>query len=135
MAKLDFDLSGVKIPKRVAGIKVPKTLRKQGKTLLAKAQTAQGREAIAAGLTIAGAAIAAGVKAKAAKRQAASSDTTQSGEGAPHPHTPVSGEGTGPSVQLRTPGKPGTDPVRDPVGDIVAAGIGALQTFLAGRKA
>lgn len=119
MVKVDFDLSGVKIPKQVAGVKVPKGLRRQGKKLLAKAQTPQGREAIAAGLTIAATAIAAGVQAKAAKRERAG----QSGEGAVPPEAPT---------PPRAPGVPGIDPNKD-LGEAIAAGIGALQTFLAGK--
>ncbi len=131
MVKVDIDLSGVKIPKQVAGVKVPKKLRKKGKKLLAKAQdltaSPEGREAIAAGLTMAGAAIAAGMKAKAAKRARAaeaSAEAGQSGEAAAPPHPPV---------PPRAPGAPGIDPNKD-LGEALAAGIGALQTFLAGRK-
>lgn len=119
MVKIDMDLSGVKIPKKVAGMKVPKQLRKQGKKLLAKANSPAGRDAIAAGLTIAGAAIAAKARAKAAK------PTQWAGEG------PVDGA---PSVPPR-PGTPGVDPAIDPaaqLGEAITAGIGALQRFLAG---
>lgn len=122
MVKVDFDLSGVKIPKQVAGVKVPKKLRKKGKKLLAKAQSAEGRQAIAAGLTIAGAAIAAGARAKAAKR-AQRDGAAEEPHGA---HRPV------PPVPPRAPGQPGIDPNKD-FGEVLAAGIGALQTFLAGK--
>lgn len=113
MVKVDFDLSGVKIPKKVAGVKVPKELRKKGKKLLEKANSERGREAIAAGLTIAATAIAAKARAKAA-RQAA--------------------HGAGPSAHdvppvPPAPGTPGIDPAND-FGAAIANGIGALQRFL-----
>lgn len=116
MVKVDFDLSGIKIPKQVAGVKVPKKLRKRGKKLLAEANSPAGREAIAAGLTIAGAAIAAKARAKTEKRAHAA------GAGAA---VPKHGDAR--------PGHAGIDPATDPVdqlGKAITAGLGALQAFL-----
>ena len=50
---------GFKLPKEIAGVKVPKALRKQGEALIAHAQGPAGRELMAAGLAVAAAAIAA----------------------------------------------------------------------------
>lgn len=124
MVKIDMDLSGVKIPKKVAGVKVPKKLRKTGKRLLAKANSPEGRDAIAAGLTIAATAIAAKARAKAEKRAA-----QWAGEGPVTPEPPKPGGGK--------PGDPGIDPATDPAQQLSAAianGIGAFQRFLAGQK-
>ena len=51
--------SGLKLPKEVAGVKVPKGLRKQAKNLLEIIDTPAGRELAAAGLTLAATALAA----------------------------------------------------------------------------
>lgn len=115
MVKVNVDLSGMKIPKKVAGVKVPKQLRKRAKQLVAKAQSPEGREAIAAGLTIVGAAIAAGARAKAAKRAAT----------AGKPAEPVA-----PSA----PGQAGIDLGKDPIGEAIGAGLASLQVFLAGQR-
>jgi hypothetical protein len=119
MVKVDFDLSGVKIPKKVAGVKVPKELRKKGKKLLEKANSERGREAIAAGLTIAATAIAAKARAKAARQAAhgAGPDAHDVPPVAPVPPVPPA------------PGTPGIDPAND-LGAAIANGIGALQRFL-----
>jgi hypothetical protein len=55
-----------KLPKKIAGVKIPKKLRKSGGKLLTVANTPAGRELIAAGLVAAGTAIAA--KAQKARR-------------------------------------------------------------------
>jgi len=47
----------IKIPKRIAGIKVPKTLRKSGGSLAGLLQTPHGREIAAAALSAAAAAL------------------------------------------------------------------------------
>jgi hypothetical protein len=61
MAKKDKSGKGVKsgkIPKTIGGVKLSKGLRKSGEALIAKAQTPQGRQVIAAGLAMASAAVA-----------------------------------------------------------------------------
>ena len=50
-----------KIPKRIAGVKLPKELRKTGEAILERANSPQGREMLAAGLTMAAAAATAAV--------------------------------------------------------------------------
>jgi len=47
-----------KLPKRLAGVKIPKAIRRSGGALLQQANTPLGRELIAAGLVAAGAALA-----------------------------------------------------------------------------
>lgn len=42
-----------RIPKRIAGVKLPKGLRRTGEALLDKAASAEGRAALAKGLTVA----------------------------------------------------------------------------------
>lgn len=55
-----------KLPKKIAGVKIPKKLRKSGGKLIEVASTPAGRELIAAGLVAAGSALAA--KAQRARR-------------------------------------------------------------------
>lgn len=47
-----------KLPKKIAGVKIPKKMRKSGGELLARVNTPLGRELVAAGLVAAGAAMA-----------------------------------------------------------------------------
>ena len=58
MAKKDKSSKQGKIPKTIGGMKLPKELRKSGEKLIARAQTPQGRQVIAAGLAMASAAVA-----------------------------------------------------------------------------
>ncbi len=60
-----------KIPKRIAGVKLPKELRKTGEAILEKANSPQGREMLAAGLTMAAAAATAAVARSREKAAAA----------------------------------------------------------------
>lgn len=57
--------SKTRLPKQIAGVKIPKKLRKSGGKLIEAAATPAGRELIAAGLVAAGSAL---VRAQAAKR-------------------------------------------------------------------
>lgn len=81
------DKSGTgKIPKRVAGIKLPKDVRRKGEALIAQATSPAGQAAIAKGLTMAAGLASAAV---ARREQARTADPAQSGEGsAPPPPTP-----------------------------------------------
>lgn len=70
-----------RIPKRIAGFKVPKALRHQGEALIDKAGSAEGQAAIAKGLTVAaGLATMAAERTKAAR--AARPQAAESAEGA-----------------------------------------------------
>lgn len=68
-----------KIPKHIAGFKLPKDVRKTGEALIAKASSPAGQAAIAKGLTL-----AAGLATVAAARtaQARAPDPAESAEGA-----------------------------------------------------
>jgi len=56
--------NNAKLPKKIAGVKIPKKLRKSGGKLIEVANTPAGRELIAAGLVAAGTALAAKAKAR-----------------------------------------------------------------------
>jgi hypothetical protein len=72
MAKKDKKTAkpkGVKLPKDIAGVKIPKEWRKKGEKALAAASTPMGREMIATGLSVAAAAAAsAAARSKAARK-------------------------------------------------------------------
>lgn len=59
-----------KLPKRVAGVKIPKQWRKGGEALIAQAQSPEGRAAIAKGVSVVAGAAAAMAQAAAAKNPA-----------------------------------------------------------------
>ena len=102
-----------KIPKRIAGVKLPKELRRTGEAILEKANSPQGREMLAAGLTMAVAAATAAVARNRAKAAAAA---------------PATEAATG------EPGKPGTpDPMAfaTAIGGMAEAALGKL---FAGKK-
>ena len=60
-------MTKLKIPKRIAGVKLDKKLRKRGNELLAMADTPQGRQRIAMGLSMATAAASVALKNRAAR--------------------------------------------------------------------
>lgn len=64
--------SGMKIPKEIAGVRIPKALRDSGKVALKLAQTPAARELLSAGLLAA----AAAVSAKSRSRNAGAAATT-----------------------------------------------------------
>ena len=72
-----------KLPKAVLGIRLPKEVREAGGALIEKANSPQGREMLAAGLTMAAAAAtAAAAKGRANREQAADSPSEASAPGA-----------------------------------------------------
>ena len=99
---------GIRIPKEIGGMKVPKELRQKGDALIAKANTPEGRELIASGLAMAAAAAA----AAAARRR---------------PVTPA------PPATPRTPGEGGTTDPRD-IGDALGNAAEAMMTRLFGAR-
>jgi hypothetical protein len=101
-----------KIPKKVAGIKIPKKLRKSGEKLIEQAKSPQGQQVIASGLAIAA--------AIAAKKKAAPV--------APH-LTPAAPDGVG----KEPPSGTATDTA--PIVDALSAAASAFMQGLAGRKA
>ena len=65
-AKADKPKSKTKIPKQIAGVKIPKTLRDSGKAAMKLAQNPVARELLSAGLVAAAAAVAANSRARKA---------------------------------------------------------------------
>jgi hypothetical protein len=75
-----------KLPKAVLGIRLSKEVREAGGALIEKANSPQGREMLAAGLTMAAAAATAAVaKARTTREQAADSPAQASPPGAERP--------------------------------------------------
>lgn len=67
--KLAGGKKGPKIPKQIAGVKVPKGLRDSGKAAVKFAQSPMARELLSAGLVAAAAAVAANSRARKAAQQ------------------------------------------------------------------
>jgi len=65
-AKADKPKSKTKIPKQIAGVKIPKTLRDSGKAAMKLAQNPVARELLSAGLVAAAAAVSANSRARKA---------------------------------------------------------------------
>ena len=68
----------LKIPKRIAGVKIPKKLRKRAKIALALSESPLARDLVTAGLTAAAAAIASSEEG----RRAAKASVDQAGDAA-----------------------------------------------------
>ena len=105
-----------KLPKAVMGVKLPKEVREIGGALLEKAQSPQGREMLAAGLTMAAAAATAAVAKGRAKREAAAAPD------APEAPTPPQG----------TQMQPDPHAIAEAVGKAAEAMLGRL---FGGKKA
>jgi hypothetical protein len=125
MAKKDKKTG--KIPKSIGGVKLSKGLRKSGEKLIEKAGSPEGRRVLAAGLAMAGAAMA---RAKAAPTPPVPPvppvppTARQSGEGALPPHAP-------PAPPNGT-GAPVVDPAQ--IADAVGQAATAFFDGLFGRK-
>lgn len=114
MAKHGKDKNkAVKLPKQVAGVKIPKELRKGGERLIAQAQNSEGRAVIAKGVSLVAGAAAAMAQAAAVKKQAT---------------TPT---------PLIKPGEPGPDHPGahpDALGDAIGAGVEAVLGRLFAKR-
>ena len=111
-----------KLPKEVLGIRLPKELREAGGALLEKANSPQGREMLAAGLTMAAAAATAAVAKGRTKREAAAERPVP-----PVPPTP----GAAPEPP-RPPEPPqGTQTQPDP--QAIAEAVGKAAEAMLGR--
>ena len=111
-----------KLPKEVLGIRLPKELREAGGALLEKANSPQGREMLAAGLTMAAAAATAAVAKGRAKREHAAERPVP-----PVPPTP----GAAPEPP-RSPEPPqGTQTQPDP--QAIAEAVGKAAEAMLGR--
>ena len=67
---------GFRIPKEIGGVKVPKEARRAGEALIEKAQSREGRQALASGLAMAATAVAA-IAAKQARGPAPAAKPAQ----------------------------------------------------------
>lgn len=107
----------VKIPKTIAGVKIPKDARRAGEALIEKAQSPEGRQVIASGLAMVATATAA-VAARKAR------------DGARDAAPPVTPAATDPAPDAAAgrPGTPGIDPQQlvDTIGQTAEALIGRL---------
>lgn len=109
---------GKRIPKTIAGVKLPKDLRKAGEKLLDEAQKPEVQAKIAGVLTMAAGAVA----AAAAKKRAA-----EAARPAEPPQAPIPPEPPRPP----RPGDPGTRTAPDP--QAVADAIGQAAEQVLGR--
>ncbi len=121
----------VKLPKEVMGVKLPKEVRAIGGALLEKAQSPQGREMLAAGLTMAAAAASAAVAKGRAKREAAAAAP----EAPVSPVPPASAEAPEPPEPPVPPVPPvppqGTQMQPDP--QAIAEAVGKAAEAMLGR--
>ena len=115
-----------KLPKEVLGIRLPKELREAGGALLERANSPQGREMLAAGLTMAAAAATAAVAKGRTKREAAADRPVP-----PTPPTPPTAAPT--PAETPEPPKPpqGTQTHPDP--QAIAEAVGQAAEALLGR--
>jgi len=107
----------LRLPKEIAGFKLPKELRKSGDALIEKANSPEGRQAIASGLAMVGGLVA----ANAARKQAAAAATPAPEATKPEPAAAK------PAEAASAPGKPGIDPQH------ISDQIGAAADMLLGR--
>lgn len=117
-----------KLPKEVMGVKLPKEVREIGGALLEKAQSPQGREMLAAGLTMAAAAASAAVAKGRAKREAAAAAP----QNAAHPAPPATPGAPTPAEPPTPPTPPqGTQMQPDP--QAIAEAVGKAAEAMLGR--
>ena len=115
-----------KLPKEVLGIRLPKEVREAGGALLEKANSPQGREMLAAGLTMAAAAATAAVAKGRAKREHAAERPVPPTPGAA-PEPPRS-----PEPPQGTQTQPDPQAIAEAVGKAAEAMLGRL---FGGKKA
>ena len=119
-----------KLPKEVMGVKLPKEVREIGGALLEKAQSPEGREMLAAGLTMAAAAATAAVaKGRARREAAAATDAPVPPTSPAPPEAPVSPEPPVPPVPPVPP--QGTQMQPDP--QAIAEAVGKAAEAMLGR--
>lgn len=114
-----------KLPKEVLGIRLPKEVREVGGALLEKAQSPQGREMLAAGLTMAAAAASAAVANGRAKRAAAAER--------PVPPVPPVPPKPGDAPEPPTPPVPPQGTQMQPDPQAIAAAVGKAAEAMLGR--
>jgi hypothetical protein len=106
-----------RIPKTIAGVKVPKELRKAGEKLLDEVQRPETQAKIAGALTMAAGAVA----AAAAKKRAAEAMAPRPSDPPKAPHAP----------DAPRPGEPGTRTSPDP--QAIADAVGQVAEQVLGR--
>lgn len=124
--KADGAKPKVKIPKEIAGFKVPKELRKKGEALIERANSPEGRQAIASGLAMVGGLVAANAARKQAEA-AKAEPKPAAAEEKPAEADPKAAEAGPAPEDAPKPGKPGIDPQQ------MADQIGAAADMLLGR--
>lgn len=112
-----------KLPKEVLGVKLPKEVREVGGALLEKANSPQGREMLAAGLTMAAAAATAAL-AKGRTERAAKPDAPRPPEAPVPPVPPVPPDPPVPPQGTQT--QPDPQAIADAVGKAAEAMLGRL---------
>lgn len=114
-----------RIPKEIAGVKVPKELRQTGEaiidTVLTRANSPEGKAMIAGGLSMAATALMAAAERQRTKPRAP--------EPEPEPATASSGNANDPAAE---PGQPGTQ--ADRVGEAVHDVVDKLLANVFGRR-
>ncbi|MEI5685641.1 hypothetical protein [Sphingomonas kyungheensis] len=121
-----------KLPKEVLGIRLPKEVREVGGVLLEKANSPQGREWLAAGLTMAATAATAAVAKGQARRSEATRPAAERPVPPTPPATPVPPSGDGPPEPPRPEAPPqGTQTQPDP--QAIAAAVGKAAEAMLGR--
>ncbi len=112
-----------KLPKRIAGVKIPKELRAAGGALLEKADSPAGREMLAAGLAMLATGAAAAATAAAQKHRAA-------------PRAGVAPTPPVPPEAPDAPSRPGEPGLGDPqaLADAIGNAADAVLTRLFGAK-
>ena len=106
-----------KLPKQIAGIKIPKDVRKGGERLIAQAQSPEGRAAIAKGVTLVAGAATAMAQAAAIKKQAAADASSAKPGDATSVHA-----------------DPHAPPHPNPLGDAIGAGVDAVLGRLFAKR-
>jgi len=109
----------LRLPKEIAGFKLPKELRKSGDALIEKANSPEGRQAIASGLAMVGGLVAANAARKA---DAKATETAK-----PEAARPEAAKPDAPKPETAKPGTPGINPQQ------MADQIGAAADMLLGR--
>lgn len=123
MAKKQKDK--VRIPKHVAGVKVPKAWREGGEALIAQAQSPAGRAAIAKGVSVV-AGLAMTAAQSAAQNAGRSADKKATGVAPPPANAPAKA--------ADIPGSEGTpSPSPSPPADQIAQAVGAGIEAVLGR--
>lgn len=120
-----------KLPKEVLGIRLPREVREVGGALIEKANSPQGREWLAAGLTMAATAATAAVAKGQARRNEATRPAAERPVPPVPPTPPVPPSGATPPEPPRPETPQGTQTQPDP--QAIAAAVGKAAEAMLGR--